>query len=138
MKGLVKNMMKEAKITKKMRYESMIEILATIPGTEDLREFCAAEIELLERKTAKAKEYAAKRKSEADVLMTLVKDVLSTEEFMTINQVTEALDNEEYTSSKVKYRLGVLVKDQLAEKAEITVELSEGKTTKAMGYRKLA
>ena len=56
---------------------------------EALRAFAEHEIELLDKKAAKAKESAAKRKKE-DPLYAVVKDAL-TDEFKTIADVTEDL-----------------------------------------------
>ncbi len=92
---------------------------------EALRAFAEHEIELLDKKAVKAKESAAKRKKE-DSLLTDVSDAL-TDEYQTIAEITEELNAAgiETTVSKVTYRLGVLVKEGIAEKADVKIEATE-------------
>ncbi len=104
---------------------------------EALRAFAEHEIELLDKKAVKAKESAAKRKKE-DSLLTDVSDAL-TDEFRTIAEITEDLTAAgiETTVSKVTYRLGVLVKEGLAEKADVKIEATEtSKARTVKAYKK--
>lgn len=59
-------------MTKREMYEVIVEILNSDEVTtevSELVEFCNKEIENLDKKAAKAKENAEKRKAEGDVLM---------------------------------------------------------------------
>ena len=92
--------------------------------------FCDKEIAALDSKAAKAKERAAAKKAEADVLMDQVKDAL-TGEFQVIADIAAAVAevNADATVSKVTYRLGKLVESGDAEKTQVTIPATE--TTKA-------
>ena len=96
-------------------------------------EFCEKEIEALDKKAAKAKETAAKKKAEGDELTERVFEAL-TDEFECIACITNKIEDEDVSIAKVQYRLGQLVKQDRAEKMEITIE-SDGKKRKAMAYR---
>ncbi len=99
-----------------------------------LRDFAAHEIELLDKKAAKAKDTAAKKRAAGDELTEAVAAVL-TEEFQTIADVASQIEGEDVTNSKVSYRLNSLVKAGRAEKAEVSVEGANGKSRKVMAYR---
>ena len=99
--------------------------------------FCDKEIAALDAKAAKAKERAAAKKAEADVLMGLVENAL-TDEYQTIADIAAVVAEEDAdaTVSKVQYRLGKLVEAGVAEKTQITVEKTEtSKARKIMAYR---
>lgn len=102
----------------------------------EVAEFCDKEIGALERKAAKAKETAQKKRAEEDELIGIVADAL-TEDFMTISKITEKINEVgiETTSSKVGYRLNALVEQGKAEKQEITVKSEGQKSRKLMAYR---
>ena len=107
---------------------------------EDVIEFCTNEIALLDKKAAKAKERAAVKAAEGDALYALVESVL-TEEFRPIAEIAAdvAMQDAEATVSKVTYRLGQLVKNEVAEKKEVIIPGAEGtKARKLQAYRKLA
>ena len=95
-----------------------------------VKAFCDKEIAALDSKAAKAKERAAAKKAEADVLMDQVKDAL-TGEFQVIADIAAAVAevNADATVSKVTYRLGKLVESGDAEKTQVTIPATE--TTKA-------
>lgn len=131
--------MTNAKVTKKDKFNMIKDILAngTVEGAdvEMLTAFVENEIELLEKKAAKAKETAGKKKAEADELTIAVQAAL-TDEFQTIAEVTDAVEGEDVTTAKVAYRLNALVKAGVAEKAEKTVAGGEGvKSRKVQSYR---
>ena len=108
---------------------------------EAVAEFCANEIDLLDKKAAKAKERKAIKKAEGDELTDIVRDAMSTEEFETREDIFKKLEvDEDVTIAKVGYRLTTLVNNGEAEKTEITLpaEVEGGKKRKVMGYRKLA
>ena len=103
---------------------------------EDVASFCANEINLLDKKAAKAKENAAKKRAEGDELTDAVRAAMSTEEFETIADIAARITGDDVTISKVTYRLTQLVKNGAAEKQEISVPTGDGtKTRKIMGYR---
>ena len=102
----------------------------------DVIAFCEHEIELLDKKTAKAKERAAAKRAEGDELTEQIYDVLSSDEFMTIPEIVKALGDEDVSAQKASYRLRSLVEANRAEKTEITVAGSDGgKASKRVAYR---
>jgi hypothetical protein len=131
------------KITKREMYEAIKETFETGSCKFDaavVMEFCDKEIAALDAKAAKAKERAAAKKAEADVLMTQVEEAL-TGEFQTIADIAAAVAevNADATVSKVTYRLGKLVESGVAEKTDVTIPGSEGvKARKVKAFRALA
>lgn len=135
-------------ITKKAMYGALInfanggELVAQTKDGEvavtmdQLKAFAEKEIEHLDKKAAKAKETAAKKRAEADELQNAVEAALSDTEFEPIAVIAGRIEGEDVTVSKVTYRLTQLVKNGVAEKQEIAVPTGEGnKTRKIMGYR---
>lgn len=118
--------MTTTKITKKDFYNAIIALAkgnAIDIAADDLVVFANKEIAALERKAAKAKETAAKKKSEDDPIMAAVLEVLeANDDYLTIPAVTAAINVEDYTTSKVQYRLNALVKAEQAETADIKVD----------------
>ena len=105
---------------------------------EAVAEFCANEIDLLDKKAAKAKERAAAKKAEGDELTEQIYDVLSSDEFMTIPEIVKALGNEDVSAQKASYRLRTLVAENRAEKTEVSVPGADGgKASKKVAYRKI-
>lgn len=131
------------KITKREMYEAIKETFETGSCKFDAATvvaFCEKEIASLDTKAAKAKERAAAKKAEADVLMDQVEAVL-TDEFQVIADIAAAVaeTNADATVSKVTYRLGKLVEAGKAEKNQVTIPASEGsKARKVQAYRALA
>lgn len=124
----------EKKITKRDNFNAIIEVL-TDAGRDDLAKVIEHEIELLDNKAAKAKENAAKKKTEGDELTAAVEAVL-TDELTTIADITAKVEFEgEITQAKVQYRLNQLVKNDKAVKEQITVEGSDGSKRKVMAYK---
>ena len=128
------------KITKREMYEAIKETFETGSCKFDAATvvaFCEKEIASLDSKAAKAKERAAAKKAEADVLMDQVEDAL-TDEFQVIADIaaTVAEANADATVSKIQYRLNKLVENQAAEKTQVTIPASAGsKARKVMAYR---
>lgn len=137
------------KITKKMRFEMLQDLIAAAEEvevlTEDsvafdfrgLNEFCANEIAQLEKKAVKAKERAAKAKEKPDELRDFVLDVLDSEP-KSREEIVEAVlaDHpglETATSGRVTTRLTQLIKDGLAGKEQVTVG-ETGNKHKVMKY----
>ena len=124
----------EKKITKKDNFNAIIEVL-TDAGRDDLAKVIEHEIELLDNKAAKAKENAAKKKTEGDELTAAVEAAL-TDELTTIADITAKVEFEgEITQAKVQYRLNQLVKNDKAVKEQITVEGNDGSKRKVMSYK---
>ena len=125
--------------TKKQMFEGLI---AYFHGedveieNEDFVEFCQNQIADLDKKAAKAKERAAAKKAESDELTDLVYSVL-TDEYQTIADITVVVAETvpDVSASKVTARLTKLFNTGVIEKEQISVEDSEGKKRKCMGYR---
>ena len=128
------------KITKREMFEAIKETFATGEckfEADVVMAFCDKEIAALDSKAAKAKERAAAKKAEADVLMTQVEDAL-TGEFATIADIAAAVAevNADATVSKVTYRLTKLVEAGVAEKTDITIPGGDGiKARKVKAFR---
>ena len=128
------------KITKREMYEAIKETFETGVCKFDAKvvtDFCDKEIASLDAKAAKAKERAAAKKAEADVLMDQVRDAL-TGEFATIADIAAAVAevNADATVSKVTYRLTKLVEAGDAEKTDVTVRGVDGaKARKVKAFR---
>lgn len=121
------------KVTKKEYYVMLKEVVenSNSENKDELVEFIEKQITLLDNKAAKAKERAAEKRAEGDELRALVEATL-TDEYQTIADITEQIDNEDVTKAKVTARLTQLVKDGLAVKEEAKTE--DGK--KVMVYRR--
>ena len=128
------------KITKREMFEAIKETFETGECKFDaatVMAFCDKEIASLDSKAAKAKERAAVKKAEADVLMDQVRDTL-TGEFQTIADIAAnvAEVNADATVSKVTYRLTKLVEAGEAEKTDVTVPgVDGGKARKVKAFR---
>ena len=128
------------KITKREMFEAIKETFETGSCKFDaatVMAFCDKEIASLDAKAAKAKERAAAKKAEADVLMDQVRDTL-TGEFQTIADIAAAVAevNADATVSKVTYRLTKLVEAGDAEKTDVTVPGVDGaKARKVKAFR---
>lgn len=103
-------------------------------GGEALKAFAENEIALLDKKAAKAKESAAKKRAEGDALLEAVKAAL-TNEFESIADITARIEGEDVTVSKVTYRLNSLVESGVAEKTDIKVSAEGQKTRTVKGYK---
>ena len=128
------------KITKREMYEAIKETFVTGSckfDADTVTAFCDKEIAALDAKAAKAKERAAAKKAEADVLMDQVEDAL-TGDFQVIADIAAAVAevNADATVSKVTYRLGKLVEAGVAEKTQVTIPATEtSKARKVQAYR---
>lgn len=131
------------KITKREMFEAIKETFETGACKYDaatVMAFCDKEIASLDAKAAKAKERAAAKKAEADVLMGQVEGVL-TGEFQTIADIAAAVAevNPDATVSKTTYRLTKLVEANVAEKTQVSVPAADGgKARKVQAYRLIA
>lgn len=120
----------EKKMTKKEMFGLLLELLETAEVTErdELKNFVAHEIEMIENKAEKAKTY--KRKKTADVLKEQIYTKLDVLEFRTIHDIVSDFNDADITAAKVSARLTSLVKEGLAIKEEIKIE-----NRKLMGYK---
>lgn len=130
--------METVKITKRQMFEAITK--AAESGVWDydadtICEFCAKEIDALDRKAVKAKERAALKKQEGDELSAEIYGML-TNEFKTIVEFMDALDHEGLTHAKVARKLSDLQKAGKAEKTEVAIPAQDGgKTRKVVAYR---
>lgn len=112
----------ENKLTKR-------EILAMIADrcSDDatIVDYCNTEIDSLDRKADKARERAAAKKVAGDELRGRIQGVMSHTEFMTAQDIVDALGEEEVTTQKVINRVSQLIKLEIAEKTDLTVEPTE-------------
>lgn len=132
--------MENVKMTDTNKYEAIKEILVANDADTTLVDFCDTKIAQIAAKAEKAKERAAEKKAEADVLTDAVKAAL-TDEFATRDVIALAVAEtfgEDATISKVGYRLTQLVKEGVAEKGEVTVPASEGQKARKLAAYKLA
>ena len=120
----------EKKMTKKEMFGLLLELLETaeVAERDELKNFVAHEIEMIENKAEKAKSY--KRKKTADVLKEQIYTKLDVLEFRTIHDIVSDFNDADITAAKVSARLTSLVKEGLAIKEEIKIE-----NRKLMGYK---
>ena len=101
-------------VTKKQYFEALKEMVNGVDTVgeypaADVIDFIDKQIAQIDNKAAKAKERAAAKRAEGDELRATIKSVL-TDEFQTADAITEAINDEEVTKSKVVARLSQLVK----------------------------
>lgn len=137
MKGRLNKMKKiEERITKAQKYELIESILETVDNdnAEMLIEFCVAERNALAKKSAKAKEKAAEKKSELDDLAHAVLNVITAEP-QTRDAITDVVEfDDEITVAKVGARLTKLVEQGYIVRSEITATSASGKKTTRKAY----
>ena len=126
------------KLTKK---DKLTAIIATLKGegtdipVADLVLYCEKEIELLDKKAAKAKETAAKKKAESDELTDVIASLL-TDELQTTADIAAKIEGEDVTVHKVSYRLTQLTKAEKAVREEVSIPGKDGaKARKVVAYR---
>ena len=127
-------MEKTVKITKKDFYGALIELVEGMEtvgayDAKDVQEFLEKQVEQIDAKAAKAKERAAKAKAEGDELTKAVEAVI-TAEFQTADAITDQVDFEDVTKSKVVARLTKLV-----AAGKVVKEQRKVGDRKAMCYR---
>ena len=121
----------EKKMTKKEMFEK---IMAAMTTDAEVVEFCEKEIAALDKKAAKAKEAAAKKREEADELLEVVKSIL-THDFQTLGDIAAQIEGEDVSVQKIAARTRKLVDCKYAVKEEVSVVGADGKKTKKMAYR---
>ena len=137
--------MEKTTVTARARFEEIIDLaqLAAENGFEGfdfegMVAFAQKEIAKLDKKAAKAKETAAAKKAEGDVLTQVVLDCL-TDEVEAIAVITERVAAQEgcedVTVGKVQYRLGALAREGKAVKGEVVIPATEtSKKRTVSGY----
>ena len=102
----------EKRITKRDNYEALKEIVekSNVENAEMLVEFINKQIEMIDNKSAKAKEKAAEKRAE-------IKSVL-TNEYQTVDAITAQIEGEDITKAKVVARLTQLVNNGEAVKEQ--------------------
>lgn len=140
--------MEKTTVTARARFEEIIDLaqLAAENGFEGfdfegMVAFAQKEIGKLDKKAAKAKETAAAKKAEGDVLTQVVLDCL-TDEVEAIAVITERVAAQEgcedVTVGKVQYRLGALAREGKAVKGEVVIPATEtSKKRTVSGYARL-
>lgn len=123
----------EKKMTKKIVVTAIAKVAegATLPvevegftvTAEDVLNYAMRTIELLDSKAAKAKEKAAEKKAEGDVLRGVVKDALTDEPAFIADIVAKVnATDPDATNAKVVVRLSQLVKIGEAVKEPVKVD----------------
>lgn len=134
-------MTNEIKASKRDYLTAIIEAMKTGEikyNPDDVIAFCEHEIELLDKKTAKAKERAAAKRAEGDELTEQIYNVLYDDEFMTIPEIVKALGDESVSAQRASYRLRTLVAENRAKKTEVSIPgVDGGKASKKVAYRKI-
>jgi predicted Rossmann fold nucleotide-binding protein DprA/Smf involved in DNA uptake len=106
----------------------IVEANAEVENQAELLEFIDKQIETLEKRKAAAAERAEKKKSESDALTEAVFAQIG-EDFITVDEIVEALGEEDITRNKVTARLGKLVKS-----GAVVKELVKTDNGKRMAY----
>lgn len=101
---------------------------------DDLRVFAQNEIDLLDKKAAKAKERAAAKKAEQDELGEIVKSLL-TDEWQTLADLAAQIDGDDVSAAKVQARLKKMIDAGEVVKAQVEIPATETtKKSKKMAY----
>ena len=95
--------------------------------------FCEKEIAAIDHKADKARERAALKAQEPDILMDAVLGVL-TDEPMTVGDILGVIGIDGATAGKIANRASRLVKDGKAVKTNVTVTSEDGKAHKLVAY----
>lgn len=107
--------MAEKKITKVEKLNMIKEVLIEVEGTEMLVEFVDEQIEQIQAKAEKAKQRAAEKRAEGDALRNTIQSLM-TNEWQSIDDIFNQIDDEEVTRSKITARLTQLIKAEVIEK----------------------
>ena len=125
----------EIKRTQREMYCEILNILNEYEDVDYLIDFINKKVEQIDTKAEKAKVKAAEKKEKADELRDVIEGVL-TDEFMTINEITEMVNDTDVSTHKVAPRLKALVEAGVAIKGEVKIPGSEGvKARKLVAYK---
>ena len=124
------------KVTKKEYFGALRALVEDMDGVGDytvdeVLEFIDAQVAQIDKKNAKAKEAAAKKRAESDELTDKIYDLI-TDEAQTDDEITAAVGDEEVTKSKVVSRLSKLVDAGKVVKEAIK---KDGSASKKMTYK---
>ena len=129
------------KMTKAMYFEIIKDIVKGLSeevfpegvGANDVLDFIDRQVELLDKRAAASKARAAKKKAESDELTEAIYEIIAEagEDFIGVDDIVDAINDEEVTRNKVTARVGKLVKTGRVEKEQMKFE--DGK--KRMAYR---
>lgn len=127
------------KLTERKIYTAIVEGTLEDLDVDAVVAWAEKKIAQLDRKAAKAKENAEKKKAEGDALTEAVRETL-TEEFETIADIASRIEGDDITLSKISYRLNALSKTEGSgvEKGEVVVKDDKNKTRRLVGYRIVA
>lgn len=114
------------KKTKVMYFAELKDMVMDAEGVTDefkdeLVDFIDRQVEAIEKRKVAAAVRAEKKKAEADALTNEI-FALMTEEFMTADEIVDALDNEDVTRNKVTARLAKLIKENKVVKETIKID----------------
>lgn len=121
------------KLTDRKIYTAIAEGTLEDLDADVIAAWAEKKIDQLDRKAAKAKETAAKKKAEGDALTDAVLASLTTE-FESIAEIASRIEGDDVTLSKVSYRLNAAFKAGKIEKGEIVLAGEKGKR-KVVAYR---
>lgn len=109
----------ENKITKVEMYDLLLSVVAESghENSDEMIEFINAQVAQINAKAEKAKARAAEKRAAGDELRDAVYNVL-TDEYVTADDIVDALDMEDVTRAKVVARLKTLVDDEYVEKTQ--------------------
>lgn len=140
-------MNKTNKTTKREHFNNILLLLAKaedmVGGVDfsikDTVDFIQNELSLLDNRSAAAKRRAEKQKEKGDQLRSQILEVISTEEFMCLQDILKALSEEvsDLTVQKIIPRCKQLVEQGDIEKGEVSVPSSDNKSRKVVGYRRI-
>ena len=126
--------MSDKKFTNKDMFSTIKALLkgddidATAPSDAELVEWCDKQIEILDRKTDRAREKAAEKKAAGDELQEKIYSILAdADREMTADDILEVIDIESVSKQKIVARLSNLVKAGRVNKDEIRVADSKNR-----------
>ena len=126
------------KKTKIMYFEEIRDLIEDVEFEDaaeqnELLEFVDKQIETLNARKEAAAKRAEKKRQESDELTDKIYDVIG-DEYITVDDIVDALDDEEVTRNKVTARLGKLVRNGFIQKDKIKIE---GVENKKMAYKRM-
>lgn len=109
--------------------EMVLDTVTDEEWQDELLNFIDKQIETLQKRKVAAAERAEKKRAESDAMTEAILAKLG-EEYLGVDDIVAALDDESVTRNKVTARLGKLVKAGLVEKEAVKFE-----SGKRMAYR---
>ena len=121
-------------LTDRKIYEAIMDGKLDTLDTDAIAAWAEKKIAQLDHKAEKAKEIAARKRSEGDELAAAVMAAVG-DEFEMIADIAARIDGDDVTVSKVAYRLNAAAKAGTLEKGELTID-SDGKKRKVVAYKR--